>query len=107
MAARRDFTDIIEWTAQQFGRARAESYAALIRNGLARLRDGPDCLGTSRRDDLSPAIRLLRPIHGRQLARQVIAFRQDPEAPSDRLEVLRILHDAMDLARHLGQGDSS
>ncbi len=63
---------------------------------LSRLESGPRIDGLRQRDEIGPGMRTL---HVGRPGRHVILFRVGSKA--DRtIDVLRILHDAMDLARH-------
>ena len=62
------------------------------------LHDGPEILGSKPRDEIALGIRTLHVArHGRK-GRHFVVFRV---ADEDVLDVLRLLHDSMDLARHL------
>lgn len=93
-----DYDDILRWTARRFGAGQAASYAELLAATLARLERGPSILGARHRDEIGAGLRTL---HVGQRGRHVILFRVGSEV--DRtIDVLRILHDAMDFARHVG-----
>jgi toxin ParE1/3/4 len=97
-AAEADYDEILRWTAGRFGVGQAASYANLLAATLARLERGPSLLGARRRDEIGAGLRTL---HVGRRGRHIILFRVGSEA--DRtIDVLRILHDAMDLARHIG-----
>jgi toxin ParE1/3/4 len=96
-AAEADYDEILRWTVGQFGAAQAASYADLLAATLARLEGGPGILGARRRSEIGAGLRTL---HVGRRGRHIILFRVGSEA--DRtIDVLRILHDAMDLARHV------
>jgi toxin ParE1/3/4 len=93
-----DLLDISRWTFENFGARQAEHYVETILLAIEALTDGPDTLGTKARDELAPGVRTLHIArHGRK-ARHFVVFRV---ADDQALEVLRLLHDSMDLARHL------
>lgn len=99
--AEADFATIISWTAQQFGNAQARIYADTLRAALIALRGGPDTPGVKRREEIGKDLCTLHIARGSRRGRHFILFRVRREEPPPRIEVLRILHDAMDLARHL------
>jgi toxin ParE1/3/4 len=99
--AEADFTAIITWTAEQFGNIQARVYADTLRAALIALRDGPDTPGVKRRDEIGKDLCTLHIARDKRRGRHFILFRVRREALPPRIEVLRILHDAMDLARHL------
>ncbi|HJU15155.1 MAG TPA: type II toxin-antitoxin system RelE/ParE family toxin [Stellaceae bacterium] len=98
-AAERDFHEIIRWTRSRFGQDQARIYSAMLMSALRALRAGPRTPGVRARSELGDNLYTLHAAHGGRRARHLILFRIS-EAPSV-VEVLRFLHDAMDLARHL------
>ncbi len=97
--AEADYEEILRWTASRFGNAQAVSYAELLAASLARLERGPSIAGARQRDEIGAGVRTL---HIGRRGRHIILFRTGSER--DRtIDVLRILHDAMDLARHVQQ----
>ena len=66
---------------------------------------GPDEPGTRAREDLAPGIRTLHAGRRGRKARHFVVFRVGTDGTVD---VLRVLHDSVDLARHIpGANDSS
>ncbi len=97
-----DFVEIVQWTAENFGRRQAEHYAESLALAIEALTAGPDVLGAKARDDLGVGIRTLHIArHGRK-ARHFVVFRV---ADDHAVDVLRFLHDGMDLIRHLPADD--
>jgi toxin ParE1/3/4 len=93
-----DLFEIAKWTAQNFGARQAEYYAGTVSLAIEALNDGPEIMGSKARDEVGPGIRTLHVArHGRK-GRHFVVFRVSGE---DVLDVLRLLHDSMDLARHL------
>jgi toxin ParE1/3/4 len=99
--AQRDFDEILRWTAATFGRRQAERYASILREALRDLRAGPDQPLFRRFDDA----RLLHVGRRGRAGRHFIAFRGIET--ERRVIVLRILHDGMDLERHIPDDDTS
>ncbi|MDB5432089.1 MAG: hypothetical protein JWP35_3205 [Caulobacter sp.] len=96
--ARRDLRNILDETLTMFGRDQANRYGLLINAALFDLEDGPDHPLIRRRDDLPDGI-FLMPVRRRGAsARHYLACRT---AKGRRIDILRILHDAMDLPSHL------
>lgn len=93
-----DLLAISRWTAANFGPRQAEHYVETILLTIEALVDGPETLGTKARDELAPGIRTL---HAARLGRKARHFAVFRVADDQVLEVLRLLHDSMDLARHL------
>ncbi len=95
--AEADYDDILRWTVRRFGAVQAASYGVLLAAAVARLERGPTIAGARPRDEIGAGLRTL---HVGRRGRHIILFRISSE-PDRTLDVLRILHDAMDLARHV------
>lgn len=93
-----DIVAILVWTREHFGVRQADIYTRTLAKALADLTKGPDVAGVRPRDDLAPGI-LLLPVarHGRR-GRHLIVFRLGRK---HCLDVLRVLHESMDIERHL------
>ena len=102
-AARADFAHIIAWTAERFGRRQAEVYRETLVEAIVALREGPEIHGVRLRRDLDPGIMTLSVARHRRKGRHLIVFRNAPRPMT--ITVLRILHDAMDLRRHMTSYD--
>ena len=96
-AAEVDFDAILLWTSQQFGPRQARAYASRLSAAIARLEHGPAIPGARRREEIAAG---LSSLHVGRRGRHIILFKVGKER-SRTLDVLRILHDAMDLARHV------
>ena len=101
IAAERDFQSILTWTAEQFGEAQARAYAGTLTAAILALTDGPDVLTAKPRDEIAPGLRILHAARFGRRARHMLLYRAGPDAVID---VLRILHDAMDIERHVSGG---
>ncbi|MEG3146268.1 type II toxin-antitoxin system RelE/ParE family toxin [Sphingomonas sp. RT2P30] len=101
-AAERDYQSILSWTAEQFGEAQARNYAAILTAAILALSDGPDVLTAKPRDDIAPGLRILHAARFGRRARHMLLYRVGSDTAID---VLRILHDAMDVERHDLGGD--
>lgn len=93
--AEQDIADILAWTAKHFSTQQAELYAETISLALEALIDGPDALGAKRRDDILPGVFVL---HVARRGRHFIVFRHNERR---YIDVLRVLHDSMDIAQHI------
>jgi toxin ParE1/3/4 len=103
--ADKDFADILYWTLRRFGKAQANAYRQTIESALEALQGGPTVPGIRRLDGLSGGLMTLHVArHGRK-GRHLIVFRVAPDTDRPTLDVLRILHDAMDLPRHVPDGE--
>jgi toxin ParE1/3/4 len=96
-AAEADYDDILRWTARRFGARQAAAYGGLLAASLARLERGPTVTRVRQRDEIGAGLCML---HVGHRGRHNILFRIGSE-PDRTIDVLRILHDAMDLARHV------
>lgn len=96
--AEQDFAEILVWTVRQFGVAQAQTYAVTLRLALREVAHGAKTIGAMPRDDISPGIFLLHVARARRRGRHLVAFRV---ADEHHVDVLRILHESMDLASHL------
>jgi toxin ParE1/3/4 len=93
-----DLFEISKWTAENFGARQAEYCGETLSLAVEALPDGPEILGSKDRDEIGQGIRALHVArHGRK-GRHFVVLRV---ADKGVLDVLRLLHDSMDLARHL------
>jgi toxin ParE1/3/4 len=96
--AEADFTRILRQTADTFGKRQVRIYQTTLTQALAALHAGPDVLGSSARDEIQPGLRSLHIARKGRRGRHFIMYR--PVA-GQVIEVVRILHHAIDLARHI------
>ena len=97
-AAQRDFSSIVEDSERRFGPHQARRYGTLLVDALVNLRSGPDVLGSVARADVGPGLRTFPIARRGRRGRHILLYRA--AGPND-IEILRILHDRMDVARHL------
>jgi len=105
--ARADIRDCLLWSARQFGKSAARRYKELLEVSILELAEDPQRSG-SRELEGWPAVRLYHLRHSRKRApveglvvkrpRHFIAYRI---ASGETIEILRILHDSMDVATRL------
>ena len=95
--AEQDYVEILRWTTKTFGEGQASTYAETMARAIEALEESPDALGARARDDIQPGIRTLHVARQGRTGRHFVLFRV---AGSD-IDVLRLLHDSMDLPRHL------
>lgn len=100
-AAEADFEEILRWTADQFGAAQARIYAETLSQALNDLAAGPTVIGAKKRDEILKGIFTLHVARNGRKGRHFVLFRIGRTVDQDVVEVLRLLHDAMDLQRHL------
>jgi toxin ParE1/3/4 len=93
-----DFANILKWTTDNFGARQSRIYGDTLIRAISELADGPDLAGSKARDDIMSGLRTLHVArHGRR-GRHFLLYRI---ADGQVLEIGRILHDQMDLQRHL------
>jgi toxin ParE1/3/4 len=101
-AAERDFADILRWTAANFGLRQAQAYRETLLAAIGALADGPDVPGSRPRDDILPGLRTLHVARRRRRGRHFVLYRT---SSAETIDVVRILHEAMDLPRHVPPPD--
>lgn len=105
-AAQADFEDILRWTVGRFGEAQARTYAETLSLALEALATGPNVIGARARDDIAQGIFTLHVARQGRKGRHFVVFRIGHDKGREVIEVLRLLHDAMDLPRHLPPDES-
>ena len=111
-AAQEDVINILAWTHDQFGEAARLRYESLIVASLRDVATQPDRPGSIARPELGAGVRSwhlrLSRDHvaaGAEIVRRprhFLVYRHEPAL----LVIGRVLHDAMELARHLEPGTS-
>jgi toxin ParE1/3/4 len=96
--AEKDFARILIYTKDTFGPEQADIYKQLLLDSLTTLGEGPNILGSAARDEILPNLRTLHIARRGRRGRHFIMYRA---GQGDIIDVIRILHDAMDLARHI------
>jgi toxin ParE1/3/4 len=103
--AEHDLASIVEWTTENFGVRQAKTYRTTIVQSIRELGLGPDIAGARKRDDIvKGALTLHVARHGRR-GRHLLLYRV---VGMRTIEIGRILHDSMELRRHLpdfGEGN--
>jgi toxin ParE1/3/4 len=97
-AAEVDFANILKWTVDTFGSSQAETYRDTLLDAIAELASGPLVSGSKARDEILPGLRMLHVArHGRR-GRHFLVYRI---AADHHIEIVRILHDRMELTHHV------
>ncbi|WP_293367715.1 type II toxin-antitoxin system RelE/ParE family toxin [Nevskia sp.] len=99
-AADTDIAKILGWTLAEFGSGQMRRYSKLLRSAVAVLAGGPDVQGARKREEIGPGLRTLHVTPGSRKGRHFVLFRVAATETGQIIEVLRVLHDAMDLTRH-------
>ncbi len=107
-AAEADLADILAWSAEAFGDAARRRYAALIVQAIEDLTADPARVGVETRPEIAAGVQTyhlahfrnrVAPAAGRVITpRHFLIFRLRRDSA---VEIVRVLHDSMDLARHL------
>lgn len=99
---------MLDWSGRTFGPAARQRYEALVAAALSDIAHDWRRAGSVKRDDLGAGWRIYHLRNSRQRARKAAGIVQSPRhvlvyrlATGDIVIVLRILHDSMDLPRHL------
>ncbi|RUI22455.1 type II toxin-antitoxin system RelE/ParE family toxin [Pseudomonas aeruginosa] len=106
--AQADIVDILRFTHNRFGDATRRRYQALIGAALEAVATAPQQVGSISREELGAGLRSIHLVYCRSMPnvgkvvrpRHVVFYRV---ATDQVLEVVRVLHDSMDLDQHLPQ----
>ena len=100
MTAETDFQSILRWTSEHFGVRQANTYADTLTEAIEALaEEGPDLAGSRKRDDIGKGLRVLHVARGGRKGRHFLLYRVQSQAKPPAINVLRLLHDSMDLPR--------
>ena len=107
-AAEEDIRSILAWFREVFGEPARQRYVALLIQAITDVTADPFRAGVYEADDISPGLRIYHITHSRRrrmaaasrvaAPRHFLLFRLRHET---RLEVVRVLHDSMQLSHHL------
>jgi toxin ParE1/3/4 len=106
--ARADIVDLLAQTEANFGEIARDRYELLLDTALRDIAAKPDRIGSIAQPALGQGVRSYHLRHSRERARTEYGIVQRPRhlllyrhVRVDLLGVGRVLHDAMDIARHL------
>src|SRR3979411_1098623 len=97
-AAELDFANIVKWTTENFGARQSRVYQNTLVQAIGELAAGPDVASSKVRDEIMPG---LRTVHVARHGRRGSYFMMYRVVPKTTIEIVRILHDRMDLQRPL------
>lgn len=86
---------------ENFGSAQAKVYADTLSSALKELTAGPAIIGVKERGDIGTNIWTLHAARKGRKGRHFVMFRVSSFQGCNVIDVLRLLHDSMDLERHL------
>src|SRR5260370_31761365 len=98
--AESDFQNIIAWTLKEFGDLQARVYADTLSAALVELTAGPTTVGARERSEIGKGLFTMHVARGGRKGRHFVLFRVRSDKRQSQIEVLRLLHDAMDLKLH-------
>lgn len=110
--AKRDIAAILDWSLQEFGEDAAARYDALIRQALLDIRPNPERPGAQYRKELAEGVLVYHLRHSRERARTRLGTVRNPRhfviyrLRGQAVEILRLLHDAREIQRHLPPPDT-
>jgi len=111
-AAQTDLIDILAWAHKHFGAVVRERYEALLVAALREVSSPPDRPGSLERPELGAGVRSWHLHLGRERVRTDTGIVRRPRhfliyrTDRDMIVVDRVLHDAMELTRHLDPEES-
>lgn len=107
-AAQADIVNILAWTQEHFGEAARLRYERLLVTALRDIALGPNRTGSISRPELGHDVRSYHLRHSRDRARDESGIVHRPRhfllyrfARADMVGIGRVLHDAMEIERHL------
>jgi len=106
-AAEEDVQDILLWTAVNFGEGQARAYADTLTRAIEALMAGPYIAGARERNDIARGVFVLPVARERRRGRHIVVYRVGSTKEPPIIEVLRLLHDSMDMPRHLAFGQDN
>ena len=104
--AERDFQNILLWTQEHFGKKQAGIYAETLIRAINALTEGPSVAGTKKRDEIAEGLMTLHVARKGRKGRHLVLYRTNPETSPPTIEVLRLLHDSMNLPRHISPDEN-
>ena len=97
LRAESDLRGVLRQTHEHWGPRQRERYRALIEAAFEDLVRNSSSPRSRARDDIRPGIRTLHLARRGQPARHLVVYRV---APDGTVQIVRVLHDTMDLRRH-------
>ena len=97
-AAEVDFANILKWTTENFGARQSRVYRDTLVQAIGELAVGPNVVGSMARDEIMAGLRTLHVARRGRRGSHFLMYRGAPNGP---IEIVRILHDRMELRRHV------
>lgn len=107
-AAQSHIANILRYTRKEYGLEGQKKYRALIQQAFKDIQNNPTCLESRQRDELIKGVRTYHLEFSKlnveppfvKKPRHFIAY----QIKEQKIEVLAVMHDIMDLTRHLPEG---
>jgi toxin ParE1/3/4 len=106
--AARDLEAILLWTYQEFGERAMERYKALLTQAIRDVAHDPQLAGSTGRPEIADSARTYHLIHSRHNVAAKLGRVKRPRhfllyriRQDGTVQIGRVLHDSMDLARHV------
>jgi toxin ParE1/3/4 len=108
-SAKADLREVLEWTLEKFGLRAAKRYRALLKQALVDIAENPERPGSQERPELGQGVFVYHVRLSRKRAQSRFGPVGNPRhfavyrSRGNRtvIEIIRILHDSRDLARHV------
>ena len=100
-AAESDIRNILQWTTERFGPAQARIYSETLSRAIQALAAGPNVVGCKRCDAIAEGLFTLHIARDGRKGRHLVLYRVGDSGEHSTIDVLRLLHDSMDLVRHV------
>ncbi|MBI2824359.1 MAG: type II toxin-antitoxin system RelE/ParE family toxin [Planctomycetia bacterium] len=107
-AAGRDIESILAWTHEEFAEKARLRYEALLIQGIVDVSENPHRAGSHDRPEVAPSVRTYHLWHCRNRVAESIGRVKNPRHfllyrvhGDGQVELGRVLHDSMDIDRHL------
>ncbi len=107
-AAKQDMEAVLRWTQEEWGEQARLRYEALLVRAVIDVATNPDLLGSSRRPEIAASARTYHLTHSRthvaievgrvKRPRHFLLYRTRRDGI---VEIGRVLHESMDIAKHL------
>jgi toxin ParE1/3/4 len=99
--AENDLANLATWTAENFGQKQAEVYIDALLDTIDELSAGEPARSKAR-DEIAIGLRTLHMAKPGRRGRHLLVYK----AADDLLTIIRILHDSMEVSRHLPDNES-
>ena len=103
-AAENDFRNILRWTSEHFGEEQAHVYAETLTRAIESLAVGPEVSLSRKREEIAEGLMTLHVARKGRKGRHLVLYRVGKPEEPPVIDVLRLLHDSMDLTRHVETG---